>query len=936
MKESRGAWPRLVMFCILLALPVVVPQTRFAVWLDNQLLDLRFSLHDRKASGEIVFVAIDKTSIDSIGTWPWPRTVHADLIDRLVAADVHDIYLDIDFSTPSTSVADNRLAEALADAGGGVMLPLFLQHDSAGDRGTVAASKPIPILEEHAWLAFANVEMDEGGLIRHFALSERFDGDDVPSAAALLANYDGKTQKTVLIDYSIDPLSVPVFSVRDILEGNVAKEALEGRSVVVGAFATELGDFFAVPLHGVISGPMLHILAAETLKQKGLLTEIPLLAPSLLLCGLIMIYVLRFHHQPLLATGLGLALVVITGETLAFLLQDEYRAVLSTATLWLILAFGLLILMVEKIDIETFLVEVANAENRTIRRILKRVIADSVDAIVVVDSRFRIVDLSRTTPGLLGLEKPLHRGQVITEHAPPELSAILRRAVSAFGESPGAVHTEFGRFSVAGARYAASYDDVAKGSRTLDATVTISPFDLDLPQGVQEQHEFLASVTIRDVTSRHAYETKLMQLSQYDELTGLLNRRELVVRLEQLGQPSGVFAINLHRFGVLNSTLGRELGDRLLQAVAKRLAAYAGDEGLVGRIGGDVFAIVLPGDYDDVRLAKKAEELLELFDVPVSLTDSQVDITARIGASAGSPGEGCGSKWLSDAELALDDAKTVSGRGWRLYDPLAADRQARSRRLEGELRLGLEDQQFFLLYQPQVDLKTGSVIGAEALLRWQHPSLGIISPSEFIGIAEANGFICELGRWMLVEACRAACDWPGDMSVAVNVSPLQFVKDDLVKDVEQALLLTGLPARRLHLEITESTFLDRTDDLLKSLAQLRKMGVTIALDDFGTGYSSLAYLAGFPIDKIKIDQSFIRKMSTDAASQAIVIAVAALARGLDLKIVCEGIEGDIEWTLLRQLGCEEGQGYFFGKPQTSQELVALYRDPHWSDKRRAS
>jgi len=243
--------------------------------------------------------------------------------------------------------------------------------------------------------------------------------------------------------------------------------------------------------------------------------------------------------------------------------------------------------------------------------------------------------------------------------------------------------------------------------------------------------------------------------------------------------------------------------------------------------------------------------------------------------------------------------------------------------LEAELRTGLDQGQFFLLFQPQVSLTSGRLAGAEALLRWQHPTLGMISPAEFISISEANGFICDLGQFMFREACKAATSWPSHVSVAVNISPVQFLRGDLLSDIRAALAASGLAPHRLHVEITESIFVERSEELFSKLDALRDLGVTIALDDFGTGYSSLSYISSLPLDKLKIDQSFVREMVSDPATQSIVQAVMTLAHGLGLKVVGEGVENALQSEMLAAMGCEEGQGYLFGRPQSARQIQAL-------------
>jgi EAL domain-containing protein (putative c-di-GMP-specific phosphodiesterase class I) len=357
--------------------------------------------------------------------------------------------------------------------------------------------------------------------------------------------------------------------------------------------------------------------------------------------------------------------------------------------------------------------------------------------------------------------------------------------------------------------------------------------------------------------------------------------------------------------------------------VAARLRRHAGIDGLTARLAGDILCLATPGTETDEGLAESAQELLGLFDTPFGVDGIQIHLNARVGACNGTLDLGEPGKWVEAAELALTEAKRVGGSGWRAYDPASALRRARSRLLEAELRVGLEQGQFFLLYQPQVALTSGRLVGAEALLRWQHPILGMISPAEFISISEANGFICDLGQFMFSEACKAATTWPSHVSVAVNISPVQFQRGDLLADIRAALASSGLAPHRLHVEITESIFIERSDDLFSTLDALRALGVTIALDDFGTGYSSLSYISALPLDKLKIDQSFIRDMMTDPAAQTIVQTVTALAHGLGLKVVCEGVENAVQCEMLGAMRCEEGQGYFFGRPQSAREIQAL-------------
>ncbi|MFN7101415.1 MAG: EAL domain-containing protein [Pseudorhizobium sp.] len=919
LEQPGSTAARLLAAVLLLSMPFVLPSTSMIRQFDNQLSDFRATYAPRQASDRFVFAAIDKESLDQVGTWPWPRSVHAATIDALVAAGAGDIFLDIDFSTPSSAQEDRQLAEALERAGG-VMLPVFEQHQHVADASAVSATRPIDALAENAWLVAANVALDADGRFRTIDTSLVLDGETLSSAAVVLAGGEDPGMPELPVDFSIRPDTVAAVSVADLLQGKFGPDHFAGRSVIVGAYATELKDLFPVPIYGILSGPMLHILAAETLVQDRVPERLPawpfcLALVLALLCGA------RWLRQGRVIYVLAsAALFVVSVETAGYLLQKEYSLLLPTATSHFILGTGIALLLLERIGLSAWLVEIISAEKRNTRRILKRVIADSIDAIIVVDGDGIILDHSRTAATFFGASHPLRRGADFRLSAPPELVQALDRIVNVR-------HADEKLLPAAHEEVTILRDGEALH---LEATLTVSRVE-DLTLDRQAARSFVACITVRDITARKSYEAKLRRLSQLDDLTGTLNRREFVNKVGQsadTGVTMAVAAIDLHRFATINSTFGRGTGDQLLRAVAKRLMAGAreisvdADHAFVARLGGDVFCVAVALAAED-GLPDLPDALIALFDHNFDVRGAKIHVDVRIGASLAPVGAGNAADWIDAAELALDQAKKIGGSGWHIHEPLAAIEQARRMRLEQEMRPALRDGQFYLLHQPQVDLVTGRVTGSEALIRWKHPELGIVSPLQFIAVAESNGFICDLGRWVILQACLEASVWPSHLTVAVNVSAVQFAKGDVCTDVREALKISGLAPHRLHIEVTESTFLLDPTRLLREMKELKALGITTALDDFGTGYSSLSYIAQFPFDKIKIDQCFVRGIVSSAANQAIVRSVKSLADGLGMAVVCEGIEEEAEWHLLRSFGCQQGQGYYFGKPQTGDELVSL-------------
>lgn len=401
-----------------------------------------------------------------------------------------------------------------------------------------------------------------------------------------------------------------------------------------------------------------------------------------------------------------------------------------------------------------------------------------------------------------------------------------------------------------------------------------------------------------------------------DELTGSLRRNALLQAIE--GALSGqsrfaVHCLDLDRFKIINDTLGHGVGDLLLKKVADRLRSACRATDVVARVGGDEFVIL----QRDVQSLEDAERLSTRIVDLIGRTYVLSGHTVNIGASVGVAMRGERSQArdvLRDGDLALYEAKRAGKGRHRMFEPIMSVSLRERRELEIDLRRALALRQFELNYQPFVELENNDIRGFEALLRWHHPVRGTVPPLSFIPMAEETGLIVKIGEWVLRTACEAAVSWPSNLTVAVNVSPLQFKADNLLETVQNALRQTGLPAHRLELEITEGALLEDTDNVLSTLHALRAVGVKISMDDFGTGYSSLSYLQKFPFDKIKIDRSFVAGSSAD--SQAILKAVAGLGSSLGMAITAEGVETPAQLEHIRDQRCTHVQGYFTGRPMS--------------------
>jgi diguanylate cyclase (GGDEF)-like protein len=432
--------------------------------------------------------------------------------------------------------------------------------------------------------------------------------------------------------------------------------------------------------------------------------------------------------------------------------------------------------------------------------------------------------------------------------------------------------------------------------------------------------------THEDITEQRQSEVKIEYMAHHDALTDLANRVLLNDRLEyalgrvQHGEMVAVHHLDLDQFKAVNDTFGHPCGDKLLRIVAERLRGLVGDADTIARMGGDEFVIVQATIADPAGATSLAQGVIDALSEPYDIDGQQAVIGVSIGISVG-PGDGSNpDKLLRNADLALYRAKS-DGRGtFRFFEP-AMDLQMQTRRvMEQDLRKALPAGEFELHYQPVVNLASKEISGFEALIRWNHPAKGLISPATFIPLAEEIGFIVPLGEWVIRQACATAAQWPDNLHVAVNISAIQFRSPGLMQVIVSALAASGLAATRLEIEITESVLLHNKEATLAVLHQLRALGIRIAMDDFGTGYSSLTYLQSFPFDKIKIDRSFVKNITEDSSSLTIVRAVAALANGMGMTATAEGVETAEQLNSIASEGCTEMQGFLFSKPLPAAEI----------------
>lgn len=883
--------------------------TYFGVFrsLDHQLQEVRFQLLTHPASGTIAVVEIDSSSLQSVGVWPWPRALHGQLLDRLMAMGARSVIYDVDFSASSNPANDAAFAAALKRAGERVALAAFEQN--AGAAQGVVANIPTRALGDQVSITQVDVPADEDGALRDY-MSERSVGPFmVPSAAARIA---GAGPPRFGIDFGVDLDTIDRISASDVLAGTVQPERVRGRDILIGATAQELRDLFQTPRYGVVPGVQVHALAAETLRQGLALRDWPFGFAAFVIFALALLASVA-NTRGSRPAGLLVTFIACGAlELFALVLQHFDRIRAETAGGQVALVGFFIVGILADVRLRRQLHAQAARERDAMGVMLSRVVEDNFDGVVIVDGKGAVVAASRLAQDLLGKDL---EGQDALAILPTELALPVGEAI-VNATKPAGAEARIGEITLP--------RDIG-GPRVLEYVVTVST----LPGG---EGRLAICLTFRDITERRAHERRLDYLARHDEMTGAWTRLQLMEQIDAyLGNPENarrgltILCLNLRRFVLVNDVFGRKMGDALLNAVVERLR----DSGLImlTRLGGDSFACAVDAALDSETLATFGQALADSLGEPYEIRGRKVIVGASAGGTTTSISGTNADMLLSHASMAQATAKRRIGEVFQVFSPEMETLRRDKQSIDTELRHSIADGSLALVFQPKVDLASGRLVGAEALMRWQDTAGTAISPSKFIPIAEESGLIVELGRWALIRGCQEAASWPDACRIAINVSPVQFALSDVVAEVTNALAVSGLPPQRLEIEITESLFVDSHSSVGESLERLRALGVTVALDDFGTGYSSLHYLARLPIDTIKIDQSFTRRLIIDPAADATVQAIVSLARAHRKHLVAEGIETLEQAELLRHFGCDVAQGYLYGRPESAKAFRQRFSEP---------
>ncbi len=892
---------KLALIALILALSFLAESSGFlSVW-NERIGDARMSLSQRPSNGHVVFVAIDTKSLSEIGTWPWSRGIHASLLDRLTAAGAVDVMFDLDFAFPGDVDGDLAFAAALERAGGATYLAVFEQSAAASNPSDRHFNLPLPAFAQDSWPALVNVLSDARGFVRRYPVGAMINRDYVMSAGTLLANEFEQSFASFEIDYSIRPDTIPVLSAVDVLRGTAPVDLLAGRAVIVGASAIELSDQLAVPVHGIVAGPLVHALAAETLAQGRALRWVRFEWCLLGLAFALLMLAMGQGTRPAICIGTTITMLVIA-EVFSLLLFRSESIMVPTAMLYPGLFCFLTVALARTLQTSNWQLLRTSAEARNTLRLLERVFDDGMDAVVILRSDGTLLRHSASAAEVFGTDangalrfpERLRRVEPFPQNAP--LQTIELQGTD--------------------------------GPKVLEFRATQSIVERVTGLAKAPLRERVVTLVLRDITKLRDQERDIAYLSNYDDRTGALRRRAFLaflgLRLDG-GSDVIVFALALDRLKTVNVTLGRAVGDAILKEFVNRLEHSPLLLSAPARLGGTSFAVYTESEVDLSRAGHMANQLLEDVVRAYRLENANAQLGVRIGYTtvqnqSGTTAEAA----LDQAVEGLDSAKSC-GAVIAQYDRSAWEKQNRARKIERAMEEALKTGEFHLLYQPQHRVADGALVGAEALIRWESATLGPIYPDEFIGIAESTGFIVELGNWTIEQAARDALSLPPDIVIAVNVSGIQIMRGNLVEDTTRILKQVGIPRKRICFELTETVMLASSDYIIETMQDLNFLGITWALDDFGTGFSSMEYLSKMPLDKVKLDKSFIMGLGIEPSARPILHSTSELCRGLGVKLLCEGVETEEQLAALALVKCEEAQGYLFGKPLPIDQLARIAR-----------
>ena len=938
MKSIHSRYYAFVLAIILSLLAVLAQWSdSFQRW-NNFIFDQQAAVFPTEPHADIVVVTIDEWSLESLGRWPWSRATHAEFIDRLTEAGVRAIGLDILFLSPSVAEDDTHLAEAI-HRNGRVVLPSIIEPAER----SLAAHVKLPIkelAEAAAYLGYTNMGSDGSGVIRGLYLSKTINATTEPqlsfvkglwkvgtksqnNTSHLLRNntflaakqLDNSFSGYARIPFSGKPGTYSSLSYVDVLKSDIIRKGLYDKYVLVGFSANGLGSRFVTPTSlnsELMSGVEFNANALSALLKNepicllqlpwrialtGLLTFIPLF----------FLGIVAFRHYFFISFSFILATF-----TIGLVLLRVYYLWFPPVVVVMSIILGCLLWRIKR---SKFMIQLLFNEKAKAKATLLAV----GDAVITTDAQGKIEFMNPAAEKMAGYTSASARGRLfkhifVIQEIEEYGAGLLIKSHHLIFEKPPSSNTQIQCLTnVAKEQYAVqlAMNPILNQSGAVSGLV----------------------YAMSDLTEVFKVSQQMAHLATHDALTELPNRMLLQDRLNQAINAASrsekyiaVLFIDLDGFKKINDELGHSAGDLLLIQVAKRLQANIRKMDTAARWGGDEFVIMLENLDHEELAAEIAEKILQAMSQSFHIFDQAIVITPSIGVSLFPKDGTTADSLLSRADTAMYSVKEKGRNAFHFYSK-ELNKKAKARlEMEKDLAVALLNGDFELYYQPQVNLQTLQIVGAEALIRWKHRQKGTILPEEFIALAEEVDLITPIGEWVLEAACQQLQAWRHqnmpEIHIAVNISTRHFMQGNLLNKIKLLVKKYKIKPNLLGIEITENLMLKDIDRVIETLNGLKALGISIALDDFGTGFSSFTYLKRLPIDKLKIDHSFIKQLLINKDDMSLVQTMMILGHKMDMQIIAEGIESHEQFLFLKENNCDIGQGFYFDKPLPPFHLVS--------------
>ena len=910
----------LVVFLVVLSLfinQLLINKISLLKQWDNLFYDMELSVRTPIAEDSVVIVAIDDASLTKLGHWPWSRAIHARLIDQLTAVNVAAVAMDILFMEPDRIHPENdQLLASAIRRNGRVIMPVLT---SIQDQQFVI-TKPLPeIADAAAQLAHVNIQFDSQGIVRKLDLEMNLNnGEVLPAMSLALSKQNGKYNpsfisglENILINFSGPPGHFQHVSYVDVLQKKDVQQKLQGKTIFIGMTASGLGSRIATPVSNklqLMSGIEFQANAFSTI-QSGRIVQAMQWVGYLLISILLIappVFIFRCI-RPSYALILLLVFSMLTILT-SLLLLNNLLQWFSPLPILICQVLSYPLWSKQQLEqLEHSLFKAHEKSTATLNAI--------GEAVVTTDHKNCITFMNPAAE--IMFDRPL---AVVKQQAFSELFQVLD-------------DTSFELIGIEKLTTANKNTEVQAirnlQGKEIAVHITSSMMHDEKKRSIGVVYAF------NDLSEIIRVHQKIAFVATHDSLTKLPNRVLLQDRLQQAiikaKRETLSFAllfIDLDGFKKINDAMGHDCGDVLLQTVANRLRNWVRKSDTISRWGGDEFIILLenlalPSDAADV-----AGKIIASLSSVVLLNQQEVFVTPSIGISL-YPDDGVhAAELIAKSDTAMYNVKKHGKNNYCFYSHKLENQAKEKLLLETELRKAIDASEFEMYYQPQIDISSNQLIGAEALIRWNHPQKGLIAPDKFIPLAEEIGLMVRLGEWIIENVCLQLNTWKTQgfkpIKVAINLSAQQFVDKDLVSIISREIKKHDLAPELIQVEITESMMLQDIEQVIKILTDLKSAGISIAIDDFGTGYSSLEYLKRLPIDKLKIDKSFIDHVLHDPDDASIVQAVIALGHNMNMQIIAEGVENELQANFLQDKNCDFAQGYFYSKAVPAQKMGLMF------------